>query len=502
MESFADDGLVFSNMVSTAPNTPPSHATIFSGLYPPRHGIRSFFHRKIPDEVNTIFEIFSRNGYETFCAADEALFNDILELSRGCDHFIDHDEGDQILFDKLKDHTDEDIFLFQRFLDVHFPYMISKSPPQEGYLEGSYQSTKSLCDRFGFEFILEEDNLDDVDAHREQWFIIKEALEGHQSIDDILVPEYIKGVNKFDRGRFAYYIDSLEEMGILDDAIVVLMSDHGESVISQNKVEDDVRRFDHCNANVDDLVRVPFVVKGSGIEAKNESSLSSTVDVLPTILDLADIPEPTSGYDIQGRSLLDVVDNPDVTGSPAYSELSWWNDGQFDDADTFIEKLSSNDAVLEYEALMRHRSIRTPKYRYVRLGEELSDDDWNRDPEEFIRTAIRKYRANWDNQYELEIEDITIQLEQGEIDRESIVDWLHQEAILSNRFALYDLRTDPYEEINLLHAHESKYSQQAEELHANIEEICSITAGERKSNEDGSNVGDQVLKNLEDLGYL
>jgi len=506
MESFAEDGVTFSTAVSTAPNTPPSHASIFTGLYPPRHGIRSFFHRKLPKHSKTIFEIFDNNGYETFCVADEAFFNDILEITRGCNHFIDHSAGDEVLFEKLEEHSDDDVFLFQRFLDVHFPYFVSYSPPHEGYFEDSYYEAADICDRFEIPFILNEGDYNDADAHRKQWFKIKEHLSGVPTVDDILVPKYIRSINKFDQGRFAHYVQSLDELGMLDDTLVILMSDHGESVITQEKVNDGIRRFDHCNANIDDMVRIPLVMWGSEQLPAGEQidAQVSSVDVLPTILDLVGIQQPDEGYDIQGKSLLPVITGKQDQGSPAYSELAWWNDGQFNDANEFINNFYSEGKLLDYEALPRRKSIRTPEYRYVELGEELTEKDWNTNDEKFVRTLIRKYLAKWDTKNKPLIDKQVERLKNGETDRETLEREFYIRGCLSNKKALFNLEVDPYEEVNLLIARPKQYDNLAEEMRSELHQITTKTADEvnYKSDDRGSDLDEEVLENLNNLGYL
>jgi arylsulfatase A-like enzyme len=490
--------------ISTAPNTPPSHSSLFTGLYPSKHGIRSFFHRRLPDDANTVFEILGDAGYTSLAVGDQTLFHDILGMTRGVDHFIHHSEGDDVLFENLAGHADEDVFLFHRFTDVHFPYFVTHSPPEENYLKESYEEAKQLCDRFGFEFVLEEGDYNDVEAHTQQWFTIKNALTGKRGIAEVLVPAYVRGVSWFDAGRFDYYMDRLGELGVLDDALVVLTADHGESVIRADKVEDGVRRFDHCNANVDDLVRTPLIFHAPGrLQPTTVDAQVSIVDILPTILDIVGVDEPESGYDIQGQSLLPVIEGEKSKGSTAYSEHAWWNDGRFDDAEGFMKRFYSEGKILDYEALPRYRSVRTPEYRYVELGEDVTSEDLNTDTEMFVRTLYRKVRVDWPNNHEDEIERLTSELESGTLDRDTVLDQFMQKAILSNRYALYDLETDPYEEVNLLLVDEKRFGDCAERMRSELTRIYNNT----EDHDDESLILDDVdtdefIKNLEDLGYI
>ena len=91
------------------------------------------------------------------------------------------------------------------------------------------------------------------------------------------------------------------------------------------------------------------------------------------------------------------------------------------------------------------------------IGEVLDEDDWNKDNETFVRTLYCKIRANWDGLYEDDIILWLNKLESGEETRENMVKTFMTDAILANRYALYDLENDPYEEANLLLIDRAKY---------------------------------------------
>ena len=62
IDFFASEGVRFETAVSTSCFTPPSHATILTGVYPNRHNLRDPFSGV---EWKMISEIFQENGYRT-----------------------------------------------------------------------------------------------------------------------------------------------------------------------------------------------------------------------------------------------------------------------------------------------------------------------------------------------------------------------------------------------------------------------------------------------------
>lgn len=479
MNRFTDNGVIFTEAISTAPDTPPAHASLFTGMYPTKHGIRTFFNAQLNNNTETIFEILKKEGYSTFCVADKPLFC-LMELARGCEYNIDEGHSDKKLFALLQKHKDEELFIFQRFMDVHFPYFVSDSPPSSDYLCDSFRETERICEEYDIEFTLKDGDYDNIANHTEQWLKIREHLQNKKGVVECLLPLYIKGINKFDRLRFKNYIKNLEQMGILDDCLLILTADHGEAVIRSDKVEDGKVRFDHCYANIDELVHIPLVMYSPDFaffQRKIVNAQVSIVDIMPTILSFLGISYAKERY--QGQCLFPTIMGMDTGSSPAYSEHSWWNDGGYNDAKEFKKLFAwmkegcnaAHDGTI-CQPLMRHRSIRTPTYRYVELGEEVTGLDFlEKDGKHFIRTLYRKIKANWDKLYE---EDINIQVEKlanSEETRQSIMNKMMAEAKLANRYALYNLENDPYEEVNLLLVNSKRYGHIAEELKEIMERI-------------------------------
>ena len=136
-------------------------------------------------------------------------------------------------------------------------------------------------------------------------------------------------------------IHALEEAGIVDNTIIVLSSDHGENLGSHHWFNKDLL--------IEESIRVPMIFHypADFTPSVNRKQIASTIDVMPTLLDVAGLEGPES---MQGQSLLPVLRGK-------------------------VETLPRNHAIIETE--FYHIGIRTPTHLY---GMEILDtgfiDEW------------------------------------------------------------------------------------------------------------------------------
>lgn len=148
----------------------------------------------------------------------------------------------------------------------------------------------------------------------------------------------------------------LDELGIVEDTIVVFHSDHGDLI------GDHWMTSKHAT-NYDGIIRVPLIIRWPGLIPAGRAidGLVESVDVMPTTLEAAGLPIPEG---VNGQSQWSLV-----TG----------------------EASEGKDRVLvEYTAPRRTdvRTVRTKEFKYSRLdtGEEVLIDLTD-DPDEFVNRA-------------------------------------------------------------------------------------------------------------------
>lgn len=89
LDALGERGVVFRQAVTPAPITLPAHASIFTGLNPPAHGVRiNGFHRLARDQ-HTLAEILRRAGYSTAAIVGSAVLDASMGLAQGFDHYDD-----------------------------------------------------------------------------------------------------------------------------------------------------------------------------------------------------------------------------------------------------------------------------------------------------------------------------------------------------------------------------------------------------------------------------
>ncbi len=110
-------------------------------------------------------------------------------------------------------------------------------------------------------------------------------------------------------------LERLERAGLLEDALVVLVSDHGEELGERLP---ETTGWGHCSSLYDEQLHVPLVLAGPGVSAGLRIVTPVTLlDVAPTILAHAGVAAPAEWL---GRSLAPLLRDGEVGARPAFIE--------------------------------------------------------------------------------------------------------------------------------------------------------------------------------------
>jgi arylsulfatase A-like enzyme len=284
IDRFARENVCFTHAFTAAPWTPPSVATLFSGLYASSHGMmppdqtptEGIVWKRLDENVLTLAEILKGAEYRTAAISPNPWITPEFGYGQGFDSFTAEldDPADAVTtaglerIDELKE-SGEPFFLYLHYLDPHAPYL----PPKEH------------------------------DIYRGP---LKQA---HYAAP------MMKGVNRYD-GEIHYVDESLGRLfeglkarGVYDDLTIVLLGDHGEQFEEHGNLGHGWQLFN-------EELHVPLIVKpgrmaaaSSGSDGREErrtgrriDRVVSIVDVLPTVLALADVEAPAG---LPGLNLLD-----------------------------------------------------------------------------------------------------------------------------------------------------------------------------------------------------
>jgi arylsulfatase A-like enzyme len=289
LDALAEDAVVFEAARNVAPWTLPSTRSLLTGRQP------EFY-----DAADTIQGHLRRAGFATAMFAGNIYLSSNFGIQRDWGtHAVDLLPRANTQIDRAlawwEDHQGRDALLLVHLMDPHLPY---KEPASYRRLFAGDAPASLPHEEF----------------HRDQ---VQRA--GLKSKDE---RQYVR--DRYDNNiRFAD--DQLRRLyeALSPDDIVVFFSDHGEEFWDHGG-------FEHGHQLFDELLRVPLIVRAPGLAARRVDAPVSLLDVVPTLLDLLDLPEATT----DGQSLVALMqgdaaaaaafhERPQAFGRPLYGGERW-----------------------------------------------------------------------------------------------------------------------------------------------------------------------------------
>ncbi len=271
LDAFAAENLHFDFAIATAPWTAPSVASIFTGLYPAAHGVNRHVEAEdravvslkaaaLSEGFLTLAEAVKANGYRTAGITGNAWVADDLGFAQGFDEFSTLDYQPAVDINRRAFRTldalaeqDDPFLLYVHYMDPHTPYRPPKSHPQrftEPLLRPVVASQRERIDLY------------DAEIH------------------------YLDS-------QIGLFFDRLRELDLYKDAVIVVVSDHGEQFKEHGNKGHGHNAYHY-------QLHVPLFLKAGGLRGRVRE-LVSIADIYPTLLELTST-EPESV--VEGVSLL------------------------------------------------------------------------------------------------------------------------------------------------------------------------------------------------------
>jgi len=319
IDRFAEGGTLFENTFSPHIPTTPAYASMLTGRDCFGTQVVALRHQgPLRAEAPTAAEIFRGYGYNTTSVGFKGN-----PSSRGYDNYLEFDgwgsyaTGRVPKAQNLNNATIPELerltaegapwFVTLRHMDPHAPYL-----PPAPYERMFYHGDE--CDP-------NNRSMDPVLDFKPFGTFFKSWMPPGISDKDYVIAQYDGAIAYMDACIQSLFT-ALEGMGILDDTIIVVNGDHGETLY------DHELWFDH-HGIFDNVLHVPLIIRYPGAVPAGEriSGFNQHKDLLPTLLDLAGLAEQaqTDGYAFDGQSLMSLV-NGDVASfdSEFYiSECTW-----------------------------------------------------------------------------------------------------------------------------------------------------------------------------------
>lgn len=262
LERLARDGVVFDQAISVAPLTLPAHASLFTGHYPARHGVRHNASAALAETATTLAELLGGEGFRTAGFVGSVVLDRERGLAQGFHTYAGVRDGspgsssgqrraDEVVDDAIRwlEAGDGRFFLWTHFYDPHRPY----DPPA-----------------------------------------------AVQSVSDPYVGEIV-----FVDSQIGRLMEALERLGVMRDTLVVVVGDHGESLGEHGE-------RDHGVLLYESVLRVPLIIRAPAFRPARTPAVVRLVDVMPTILDLAGVPSSSlDGISLTGL-MADTRVDPDL----------------------------------------------------------------------------------------------------------------------------------------------------------------------------------------------
>lgn len=253
MDDLAARGVLFERAYSPYPLTLPAHATAFTGLMPPAHGVRENGAALTPD-LPTLAGLFQDAGFRTGGFVSAMVLREATGIARGFEHYDDEMPGSGVTATRsgadtirqagewlVQQPPDESVFLFLHLYEPHTPY---EAPPR---------------------FAAEHDPYDAEVAH----------------VDQLL-------------GNF---LRLLEDQGRAENAVIVLIGDHGEGLGEHGEPTHGILVYREA-------LQVPFILRlpGDALAGRRVAAPAGLHDLLPTLAHIAGL---TPLENVDGIALLE-----------------------------------------------------------------------------------------------------------------------------------------------------------------------------------------------------
>ena len=280
LDRLAEEGLLFRRAWSVGTTTLPAHVSMFTGVMPLQAGVVAT-RRMLPDDMETIAEMLSSQGYRTGAITDSGVVSRRFGFDQGFEYFDEENSTLEATVERALSFLDADdgrpAFLFVHTYRTHHPYRVSDETRERfGALLGiSGDSTGVL--RKLHDLVQEHDPDVALDVRR----LPPMALRTEAAISTIrqLRAHYLGGVADLDRG-FGEFHRALEDRRWFEHGYLVFTSDHGEAFAEHGEIT-------HGETVFEEKIRIPLVIKGKGLSPRVIDDAASLVDLTPTLAELA-----------------------------------------------------------------------------------------------------------------------------------------------------------------------------------------------------------------------
>ena len=249
LDSLAAAGVRFSHAFAQSPLTLPSHASMFTGLYPAEHTLVENGRYSLPEDITTLAEVFNQRGFTTAAFVGGAFLDAFYGLAQGFEAYNDQFNNAEIVPE------DRLIRSAQEVTDAALTWLEQSSQPAE---------IPFFC-----------------------WVNLADA----RVVDDLSVPPDASLQQRYDQQlalidtQIGRLIDFLERSHTLDNTLVIVVGSQGEALGDHSERSRGLFLYSST-------LQVPLIFSSPGSLSAGQTVTATVrlLDIFPTILDFEDWP--------------------------------------------------------------------------------------------------------------------------------------------------------------------------------------------------------------------
>ncbi|MFH0845694.1 MAG: VanZ family protein [Pseudomonadota bacterium] len=285
LDRLARKGVIFKNVIASAPWTSPGLISIFTGLYPSEHGVQARG-QNLLSSTPTLFKIGKQHGYKIPNISYLADIDNFANL--GLDpkeprYFQEAEEPGDELLRWLDDHHGDRFLTWYHYRFLHLPYK-----PMEGYNLYLTEDMKECLESIANQTVQKES-------------VIPRGTVTFTARDrETVVALYDGQLRELDH-FLRRLVERMARWKLHKNTLLVITADHGEELFEHGFIG---HASTAINATLyDEVLKIPLILYGpsafkGGRVVKDQIR---QIDIMPTILNIAGLPVPDS---IGGQSLM------------------------------------------------------------------------------------------------------------------------------------------------------------------------------------------------------